>query len=60
MNNNANNDKNLEIIGKKYNFNVDKKNDEKKVNNICFDGAFLVNLQLPMVNGKNSFNKTHK
>ncbi len=60
LNNNANNDKNLEIIGQKYNFNMNKKIDEKKVNNLCFDGAFLANLQLPMVNEKNSFNKTHK
>lgn len=60
LNNNEKNDKNLEIVGKKYNFNIDKKNDEKKVNNICFDGAFLVNLQLPMLNKKNSFNKTQK
>jgi hypothetical protein len=60
LNNNSNNDKNLEIIGKKYNFNMDKKIDEKKVNNLCFDGAFLVNLQLPMVNKQNPFNKAPK
>jgi hypothetical protein len=43
-NNNKNN--NLEIIGNKYQFHViDKKIDEKKVNNICFDGDFLDNLK---------------
>ena len=41
-----NNINNFEVVGKKYQFNViDKKLDEKKVNNICFDGDFLDNIK---------------
>jgi len=60
LNNNTTNDKNLEIVGQKYNFKNEKKMDDNKVNNMCFDGAFLVNLQLPMLNKKNTFNKVQK
>lgn len=50
-NNNKNN--NFEIIGKNYQFKViDKKIDEKKVNNICFDGDLFNNLKENNINNK--------